>query len=205
MRGLRPLRTSTVTHSLVKALCGQLISSREARRIEARLLRVAAPAHAGFHLPPTRAAFAPRAPAETLQVRAGGAKGVCARTDLACFRHRTAARSRHGCCRSEDRRRAHARPLVGRCHLPPGLGRYEHGLVGDLGLMKLCTTLLGRPATSEDTAELLRPYGEWARSGERPLLAGGAGWALDHLETPPALAAHEPAVAGRVSAGQRGP
>ena len=47
--------------------------------------------------------------------------------------------------------------------------------MGDLGLMKLCTTLLGRPATSEDTAELLRPYGEWAGLASVYLLAGGAG------------------------------
>ena len=48
-----------------------------------------------------------------------------------------------------------------------GLGRYEHGLVGDLGLMKLCTPLLGRPATSEDTAELLSALRRMGRSGER--------------------------------------
>ena len=52
-----------------------------------------------------------------------------------------------------------------------GLGRYEHGLVGDLGLIKLCTRLLGRPATSEDTAELLAPYGDWAGLASVYLLA----------------------------------
>jgi len=35
-----------------------------------------------------------------------------------------------------------------------GLGRYEQGLVGDLGLVKLCTSLLGRRAEPEDTARL---------------------------------------------------
>jgi 3-methyladenine DNA glycosylase/8-oxoguanine DNA glycosylase len=43
-----------------------------------------------------------------------------------------------------------------------GLGRHEHGLVGDLGLIRLCGHLLGRPATPEDTAALLEPWGEWA-------------------------------------------
>jgi DNA-3-methyladenine glycosylase II len=54
-----------------------------------------------------------------------------------------------------------------------GLGRYEHGLVGDLGLIKLCRRLLGREATAEDTAELLAPYGEWAGLASVYLLAGG--------------------------------
>jgi 3-methyladenine DNA glycosylase/8-oxoguanine DNA glycosylase len=175
MRGLRPLRTGTVTHSLVKALCGQLISSREARRIEARLLRVAAPAHAGFHLPPTRAAFAPRAPAELCKY------GLVARKASALVRISRAfdiERLRGVATDAAVRRIVEERTLgpwsAGVICLQ-GLGRYEHGLVGDLGLMKLCTTLLGRPATSEDTAELLRPYGEWAGLASVYLLAGGAG------------------------------
>jgi 3-methyladenine DNA glycosylase/8-oxoguanine DNA glycosylase len=53
-----------------------------------------------------------------------------------------------------------------------GLGRYEHGLVGDLGLIRLCTRLLGREATVEDTVELLEPYGEWQGLASRYLLAG---------------------------------
>ena len=43
-----------------------------------------------------------------------------------------------------------------------GLGRYEHGLVGDLGLIRLCERQLGRPATADDTAALLARWGEWA-------------------------------------------
>ena len=44
-----------------------------------------------------------------------------------------------------------------------GLGRHEHGLVGDLGLIRLYERLHGvRAATSEDTATMLQPWGEWA-------------------------------------------
>jgi 3-methyladenine DNA glycosylase/8-oxoguanine DNA glycosylase len=43
-----------------------------------------------------------------------------------------------------------------------GLGRFDQGLVGDLGLVKLSSRLSGRPATVEDTRELLAAYGEWA-------------------------------------------
>src|SRR4051812_29112376 len=34
LRGLRPLRTGTVAQSLLRAVCGQLITAREARQIE---------------------------------------------------------------------------------------------------------------------------------------------------------------------------
>jgi len=55
-----------------------------------------------------------------------------------------------------------------------GLGRYEQGLVGDLGLVKLCAALLGRRAEPEDTSELLEPYGEWAGLASVYLLARAA-------------------------------
>ena len=53
-----------------------------------------------------------------------------------------------------------------------GLGRFDLGLVGDLGLIKLCSARLGRRAEPEDTWELLRPYGEWAGLASVYLLAG---------------------------------
>lgn len=53
-----------------------------------------------------------------------------------------------------------------------GLGRRERGLVGDLGLLKLCTALKGRWAETDDTRELLEPYGEWAGLASVYLLAG---------------------------------
>ena len=57
-----------------------------------------------------------------------------------------------------------------------GLGRTEHGLVGDLGLVKLVGDLRGRRAEPEETAELLAPYGEWAGLASVYLLnAYGAG------------------------------
>jgi 3-methyladenine DNA glycosylase/8-oxoguanine DNA glycosylase len=172
LRGLRPLRTGTVTHALVKALCGQLISAREARRIEARLLRICALEHGGLRLPPTREAFAPLSPAELCR------HGLVARKAAALVR----------ISRAFDVERLRGVPtdvavrrIVEERTLGPwsagviclyGLGRYEHGLVGDLGLVKLCTRLLGRQATAEDTAELLAPYGEWSGLASVYLLAG---------------------------------
>ncbi len=174
LRGLRPLRTATVTHALLRALCGQLISAREARRIEARLIRVYSGEHSGLSLPPARSTFAPRSPAEL------SAHGLVARKASALVR----------ISRELDLERLREIPtdvVLGRiCRertLGPwsagvicleGLGRFEHGLVGDLGLIKLCRRLLGREATAEDTAELLAPYGEWAGLASVYLLAGAA-------------------------------
>jgi 3-methyladenine DNA glycosylase/8-oxoguanine DNA glycosylase len=56
-----------------------------------------------------------------------------------------------------------------------GLGRFEHGLVGDLGLVKLVRALRGRQLVETwETAELLEPYGEWAGLASVYLLRGFA-------------------------------
>jgi 3-methyladenine DNA glycosylase/8-oxoguanine DNA glycosylase len=52
-----------------------------------------------------------------------------------------------------------------------GLGRPEHGLVGDLGLIKLLARD-GRRVDATETAALLEPYGEWAGLASLYLLAG---------------------------------
>ena len=53
-----------------------------------------------------------------------------------------------------------------------GLGRYDHGLVGDLGLVKLLSSLRGRRVEPDETAELLAPYGEWQGLAGQMLMAG---------------------------------
>ena len=53
-----------------------------------------------------------------------------------------------------------------------GLGRYDHGLVGDLGLLKLLGSLRGRWVEPAETAELLAPYGEWQGLAGQLLLLG---------------------------------
>jgi 3-methyladenine DNA glycosylase/8-oxoguanine DNA glycosylase len=172
LRGLRPLRTATVTHALLRALCGQLISAREARRIEARLVARYAAEHAGLNLPPARVDFARESPAALC------ASGLVARKAAALVR----------ISRAWDLERLRLAPtavavrrLVEERTLGPwsagvicleGLGRYEHGLVGDLGLIKLCRRLLGREATTDDTAELLARYDDWQGLASLYLLAG---------------------------------
>jgi 3-methyladenine DNA glycosylase/8-oxoguanine DNA glycosylase len=55
-----------------------------------------------------------------------------------------------------------------------GLGRYDAGLVGDLGLVKLVASLRGRWAAAWETAELLEPYGEWQGLASELFLLGWA-------------------------------
>jgi 3-methyladenine DNA glycosylase/8-oxoguanine DNA glycosylase len=53
-----------------------------------------------------------------------------------------------------------------------GLGRFERGLQGDLGLVKLLGAMRGRRVEGWETAELLEPYGEWAGLASVYMLAG---------------------------------
>jgi 3-methyladenine DNA glycosylase/8-oxoguanine DNA glycosylase len=171
LRGLRPLRTATVTHSLLKAVCGQLVQARAARLLEARLIRSLGTPLGDLFLPPTRETFGAVPPAQLAR------RGLVARKANALVRlsREVDVERLHGV----DTGRAVARiererglgPWSAGVICLYGLGRYEQGLVGDLGLVKLCTSLLGRRAEPEDTRRLLEPYGEWAGLASVYLLA----------------------------------
>lgn len=173
LRGLRQVRTATVAQSLLRAVCGQLIDSKTARSLERRVIRALGSRHeSGLCEPPTGAAFAAAAPFELRR--------------LGLHERRAAALVR--VCRALDLEQLHAHPtatVVARISrergLGPwsagvvcleGLGRREHGLVGDLGLVKLLRDLRGRPVEGWETAELLEPYAEWAGLASVYLLAG---------------------------------
>jgi 3-methyladenine DNA glycosylase/8-oxoguanine DNA glycosylase len=163
LRGLRQVRTPTVAHALLRALSGQLVDWRTARRIERNIIcALSPPGPAGLHLSPTGSALGAMAPFELRR--------------LGLHERRAAALVR--VCRSTDLERLHAQPtdvvvrrLARERGLGPwsagvvclqGLGRREHGLVGDLGLIKLARALHGGPVEADATARLLEPYGEWA-------------------------------------------
>ena len=164
LRGLRPLRLSTVTHALLRAVAGQLITARRAREIERTVIRASTPQLPGtfLHAPPTPATFARVAPAELRRLGLGARRGatlvrLCRAFDLERLRAlpTTAAADRL------ERERGLGPWSVGLVCVE-GLGRFERGLVGDLGLVKLCRALWGRRVEPWETAELLAPYGEWA-------------------------------------------
>jgi 3-methyladenine DNA glycosylase/8-oxoguanine DNA glycosylase len=180
LRGYRPPRTATVAQALLRAVCGQLIDSKTARRLERSVIRALQPRDAsvtvaatGLCEPPATAAFAAVAPFELRR--------------LGLHERRGAALDR--LCRSLELERFHDLPtdtVVRRIErergLGPwsagvvcleGLGRFEHGLVGDLGLVKLVRALRGREVVETwETAELLEPYGEWAGLASVYLLQG---------------------------------
>jgi 3-methyladenine DNA glycosylase/8-oxoguanine DNA glycosylase len=161
-RGMRPVRTSTVAHALLQAVAGQLITAREARQIEHRIVALTSRRHGELWLPPTSEAL--RALSSAQLVRAGlaprraGALARIVRTfDVERLR---------GVSTAQAVARIQREPTLGPWSAGVialhGLGRYEHGLVGDLSLIRLCSNLLGRTATAKDTADLLAQYGPWA-------------------------------------------
>jgi 3-methyladenine DNA glycosylase/8-oxoguanine DNA glycosylase len=166
--GYRPLRLATVTHAVIRAVAGQLIESRRARAIERSILR-------GLGGPvATREALVRLSPLDLrrhglAQQRASTLARVAAGIDLERLRtvpHEQAV-ARLG------RERGIGPWSIGVIGLE-GLGRYEHGLVGDLGLVKLAASLWGRWPETWETAALLEPYAGWAGLAGELLLLGWA-------------------------------
>jgi 3-methyladenine DNA glycosylase/8-oxoguanine DNA glycosylase len=164
--GYRPLRVATVAHATLRAICGQLIEARRAASIERSILRLL-----GVSVATT----------ETLRTLSPLDLN---RHGLATSRAATLARL----VRSIDleRLRAHETSVVlqrltrergigawsvGVIALE-GLGRYDHGLVGDLGLVKLLASLRGERVSPEETAALLAPYEEWQGLAGQMLMLG---------------------------------
>ncbi|MCX6391651.1 MAG: hypothetical protein NTX95_04045 [Actinobacteria bacterium] len=160
--GLRPLRTGTVAHAALQAFAGQLITFREAQQIERRIIRLAVPSAPGELVPsPTAEQLLALGTARLVscglaQRRADALMRLLRGLDLERLRalepDRVAARLQ---------RQSQIGPwTIGVLGLH-GYGWQDHGLVGDLGLMRLESARLGRDATVEDTAVLLEPYAPW--------------------------------------------
>jgi DNA-3-methyladenine glycosylase II len=177
--GLRPLRLATPAHALVAAVCGQLVTAREAARMERAVVRMCGPEEDGLRLPPSRADLAALAPAAACAIglaarRAAAMVRVARGLDLdGLAAHPTAAVVARICAERN------LGPWSAGVICLAGLGRYDHGLVGDLGLMRLWAADRGRWPEPEETAELIAPYEEWAGLASvyllRHPLAGQAG------------------------------
>jgi 3-methyladenine DNA glycosylase/8-oxoguanine DNA glycosylase len=173
LRGLRPLRTATVAQALLRAVCGQLIQARRAREIERTVIRAVTPQLTGtrLHAPPDCGSLGRLAPAELRRLglgtrRAAALVRICRSVDLERLRGLPGDASADRLLRE----RGLGPWSVGVVFLE-GLGRYDRGLVADLGLVKLCSALRGRWVEGWETAELLEPYGEWAGLASIYLLA----------------------------------
>jgi 3-methyladenine DNA glycosylase/8-oxoguanine DNA glycosylase len=172
LRGLRPLRTATVAHALLRAVAGQLITAREARRVERTVIRAATQSLDGQHCAPTTADLARFSPVQLRKLGLGMRRGdalvrLCRSLDLESLKgHPTAAVA------SRLERERGLGPWSAGVVCLEGLGRYERGLARDLGLVKLASALWGRRVEAEETDALLAPYGEWAGLASVYLLAG---------------------------------
>jgi 3-methyladenine DNA glycosylase/8-oxoguanine DNA glycosylase len=164
LRGMRPRRKATVTHAVIRAVCGQLIQASEALRIERGIIR------ACEKDPPTRASLARLSPARLTASGLAASRAATltrlARTiDLDALRASADAPERLG------RERGVGPWTVGVIALQ-GLGRYDTGLVDDLALVKLLASLRRRWPEPGETAELLAPYEEWQGLASVFLLQG---------------------------------
>ncbi len=172
--GRRPLRTATVTHALLKAVCGQLIQAKAARALEARLIRATGREHCGLRLPPDRETFAALSPAGLARLGLVSRKsGVLVRLAREWDVERLRSVSSATAAARLERERGLGPWSSGMVALY-GLGHFDRGLVGDLGLVKLLSERTGRWVEAEETRELLEPYGEWAGLASVYLISGGA-------------------------------
>ena len=138
LRGLRPIRTATVTHALLRAIVSQLITSREARAIEWRLLHVTTERVGRLVAPPLPHHFARFSPAQLQRFDVPGRKAtalvrICRTFDPERLRRLPA----DAAAARLERERGIGPYSVGMVWTQ-GLGRYDRGIVGDLGLLKIC-------------------------------------------------------------------
>jgi 3-methyladenine DNA glycosylase/8-oxoguanine DNA glycosylase len=164
VRGLRPVRTPTVAQALLRAVCGQLIQAKHARAIERRVIRAVTPQLQGtrFHAPPDCASLARLSPADLRRRGLGGRRAATlVRLSRSIDLERLRSLPSSAVADRLGRERGLGPWSVGIVFLE-GLGRYDRGLVADLGLVKLLSAMRGRWVEGWETAELLEPYGEWA-------------------------------------------
>lgn len=164
--GYRPLRLATVTHAMLRAMCGQLIEASRAAAIERSILRQLGGSVA------TRDSLLQLSPTD---LRRSGLATSRASTLVRIVRSLDLERLRGHDTDVVAQRLGRERGVgpwsIGVIALE-GLGRYDHGLVGDLGLIKLQSSLEARWVEADETASLLAPYEEWQGLAGQLLMLG---------------------------------
>jgi 3-methyladenine DNA glycosylase/8-oxoguanine DNA glycosylase len=165
LRGLRPRRKATVAHAALRAICGQLIQAGRALEIERAVIR------SSGEDPPTREALARMSPAAFAKCGLAGSRANTL-TRLVRTLDLEALKQRPETALARLRRERGVGPWTVGVIALQGLGRYDAGLVADLGLVKLMASLRGRWPDAEETTELLEPYSEWQGLASVFLLQG---------------------------------
>ena len=161
--GYRPARRGSVAQAVITAACGQLVTGREAARMERAIVRMLGdPGADGLCAPPSSAALGGLAPARAVS------SGLAARRAAAMTRLARGIDLER--LRAVDTTRMTAR-VVREPWLGPwsagiigtyGLGRHDAPVVGDLGLMRIVAAETGRWPDPEETLGLVQHYGEWS-------------------------------------------
>ncbi len=168
LRGWRPVRTATVAHATLKAFCGQLVQASRAREIERAVLR-----SCGVRVM-TQDTLARLAPAELRRCglaasRAASLVRLARSIDLeGLHAHPTAV------VRARLERERGVGPWTTGVLVTRGLGRFDHGIVGDLELIRLASVLAGRWVDAGETAALLDRYAPWQGLAAEALIRGFA-------------------------------
>jgi len=161
--GYRPARRGTVAQSVITAACGQLVTGREAARMEREIVAMASTrADDGLVQPPTSADMAAlqpaRAVASGLAARRAGAMTRVARSiDLERLREVPTDRMTARITR-EPWLGPWSAGVIGTY----GMGRFDAPVVGDLGLMRILAAETGRWPDADETRALVDRYEEWS-------------------------------------------
>ncbi|MEP6909676.1 MAG: hypothetical protein ABI896_04490 [Actinomycetota bacterium] len=162
LKGLRPIRTATVTHALMRAIVSQLITSREARSIEWKLIHATTEKVGDLQAPPLPHHFGQFAPAELYRFRLPARKATALVRICRTFDPERLRRLPPNAAAARLERERGIGPYSIGLVWTEGLGRFDRGIVGDLGLLKICSAIEGRWVDSDDTARILGRYEEWA-------------------------------------------
>jgi 3-methyladenine DNA glycosylase/8-oxoguanine DNA glycosylase len=162
LAGMRPARLGTHEHALIRGVAGQLVRWSDAQRFERRILFQALPRvpKGALRQPPGPAEMRRLSPAMLERAGLSPARAVAlARASAVDW----AAMEGDSSTRIAARVRSFRSlgPWTASSLLLHGFGRLDHGLAGDLGLIRIVTRLQGSPASVEDTQRLLEGYGPW--------------------------------------------
>ena len=165
LRGLRPKRKATVAHATLRGIAGQLVQSSRALEIERAVIRACGDD------PPTRDSLARLLRPSSFDAGLPGVE-LPPLTRLTRTLDLEKLKVTPDTALARLRRERGVGPWTVGVIALQGLGRYDAGLVSDLGLVKLLASLRGRWPEPEETAELLDPYGEWQGLASVFLLQG---------------------------------
>jgi 3-methyladenine DNA glycosylase/8-oxoguanine DNA glycosylase len=156
LRGLRPMQTSTPVQALIRAVCGQLVRTSDAVRIERRVMAMLGERAGSLRLPPDAATLAATHPARLERAGLSPRRAVVLVRAARRLSLDALARDDGATAVARIRREPGLGPWSAGVLMVYGYGRHEQGLVGDLALVRLAEAL-GAPS---DLA-LVEPYGPW--------------------------------------------